>query len=66
MSCNVGKWDRILRVLIAIVFFALAAFAGLSTTVKVVLLVLGFVLLFTAATGFCLLYKPFGINTCRR
>lgn len=66
MSCNVGKWDRILRVLIAIVFFALAAFADLSTTVKVVLLVLGFVLLFTAATGFCLLYKPFGINTCRR
>jgi hypothetical protein len=65
MKKNVGKMDRIVRfalsISLAILAYAKIIPANLSLATYVVALVI-------AATGifrFCLLYKPFGISTCR-
>ncbi len=66
MKCNVGKTDRIIRAILGIVFLGLAFGLGLAGITKIILVVLGAIMLFTAAVGFCLLYLPLGVNTCRR
>jgi hypothetical protein len=47
------------------VLIAAGCFAGPGGVLSIVLYVLGAVMLFTAATGFCLLYKLFGLSTKR-
>ncbi|MDX2005548.1 MAG: DUF2892 domain-containing protein [Meiothermus sp.] len=63
MKLNESNTDRIIRVVLAVVFFVLA-FGPLSGIWAVVAGVLGVVMLGTAAVGFCPLYALFGINTC--
>lgn len=66
MKKNVGTLDRIIRVIIAIVFGYLY-FGHIVTGVwGIVLLILGLIFLFTAIVGHCALYVPFGINTCQK
>lgn len=65
MKKNMGGADRIIRVLIAAVF-AFLYFSGTVTgTIGLVLLVLGGVFIATSLVGFCPLYAPFGIRTCK-
>ncbi len=59
---NEGVIDRLIRVIFAEVFFLLAWF-WFGGAVQIVFYILGFVMLVTAITGFCGLYKIFGINT---
>ncbi|MCL5017246.1 MAG: DUF2892 domain-containing protein [Patescibacteria group bacterium] len=59
---NEGTADRILRVALSLVFFE-GAFYMLSGWWQIVFYVLGFVMLITALTGFCLVYKIFGWHT---
>ncbi len=66
MKCNVGTVDRIVRAILGLVLIVLPFVIALGTTLKWILIIVGLVLLFTAATGFCLLYLPIGVNTCRR
>ena len=63
MKLNESNTDRIIRVVLAVVFFLLAftVTSGLWTFVAAAL---GVVMLGTAAVGFCPLYALFGINTC--
>lgn len=63
MEKNIGSIDRVIRIIIGIVFISLLFI--LDGGIKWIGL-LGFVMLFTAMIGFCPLYKPFGINTCKR
>lgn len=64
MSRNEGTVDRAIRLVVAVVA-ALAAFAvGAGSVLGIVLLVVGAVMLVTAATGFCPLYRVFGLSTC--
>jgi len=63
MKRNESKTDRIIRAVAGIA--AIGAGFLFSGTVAVVLYVVGGVLLFTAATGFCLLYTLIGVNTCK-
>ena len=63
MKLNESNTDRIIRLVLAIVFFVLA-FTMLSGVWSIVAGVLGVVMLGTAAIGFCPLYALFGINTC--
>lgn len=64
MKKNMGTADRIIRIILAIVFGALY-FAGVVTgVIGTVLLVLGVVFLLTSFVSFCPLYAPFGITTC--
>ena len=59
MQKNVGGIDKALRVIVGIAIIA-AGFAYHSWWG-----VVGIVPLITAAIGFCPLYKPFGISTCK-
>ena len=59
---NENTTDRIIRAILGIIFM-LIAFVAVSGAIKIVLIVLAVILLFTSATGFCTLYKLFGIDT---
>ena len=64
MKANEGTVDRIIRAVVGVAAL-LGAFAiGSGSVAFVLLLVVGAVLLVTAAVGFCPLYRVFGINTC--
>ena len=64
MKTNEGTTDRIIRAVVGIAAL-LGAFAlGQGTLGFVLLIVVGAVLLVTAAVGFCPLYRVFGISTC--
>ena len=59
-----GSTDRIIRVVLAIVFAALYFTHTVTGTLGIVLLVLAAVFLLTSLVSFCPLYAPFGISTC--
>ncbi len=58
MKCNMGKADRIIRLIIGL---AIVAWGVMNA--NIIADVIGGILLFTAVTGWCPLYLPFGINT---
>ena len=59
---NESSMDRKIRAVIGVVFLVLGSVV-FSGTVSIIAYVLGVVMLITAATGFCALYKVLGINT---
>ena len=63
MKTNVGMIDRVIRIVVALVFVGLYFTNVVSGTLGIVLLVLAGVFTLTALIGFCPLYLPFGINT---
>jgi hypothetical protein len=63
MKPNMGTFDRILRVLIAIVVVALYATGHLAGITAILLLVLSGIFVLTSFISFCPLYLPFGIST---
>jgi hypothetical protein len=66
MKKNMGGADRIIRVILAIVFAALYFTGTVAGTWGLVLVVLGGVFLATSVVSFCPLYLPFGISTCKK
>jgi hypothetical protein len=65
MKKNMGSADKIIRILIAIVFAVLYWQGIVSGTLGIVLLVLALIFVLTSFVSFCPLYLPFGINTCK-
>ena len=69
MKSNVGPADRLLRLIAGLVLGALALFSGLPLFTEALwfwgAIVVGVVLIATSAIGFCPLYAPFGISTCK-
>ena len=66
MEQNEGTVDRILRLIIGIVFLVVAFLildAAAASGGGIALAVIGAVLLITAATGFCAGYKLFNYST---
>ncbi len=63
MKRNIGTVDRVIRVIVGLLALG-GIFLVSATWLKVVLGIVGIVMLFTAATGFCGLYTLFGISTC--
>ncbi len=59
MKKNMGKIDRILRTIFGV------AIIGAGIYFKSWFGLIGVLLLVTAASGFCLPYKWFGISTCK-
>ena len=66
MKTNVGMIDRVIRIVVALVFVGLYFTNVVSGTLGIVLLVLAGVFTLTALVGFCPLYWPFGINTWKK
>ena len=66
MKVNMGSTDKIIRVVLAIVFSVLYFTGTVGGTLGTVLLVLGGVFLVTSLISFCPLYTVFGLNTCKK
>ncbi|MCZ8216692.1 MAG: DUF2892 domain-containing protein [Cyclobacteriaceae bacterium] len=64
MKKNVGSTDKIIRIMLAIVFAALYFTGTVGGTLGYVLLGLGGVFVLTSLVNFCPLYALVGLNTC--
>jgi Protein of unknown function (DUF2892) len=64
MTANVGSTDKVVRLALALAAVVGAFVSGMSSLLGIVLLVVGAVLAVTALTGFCPLYRAFGMSTC--
>ena len=66
MKTNMGIIDRVIRIVIALVFIGLYFANVVTGTLAIVLLVLAGVFTLTALVGFCPLYWPFGLSTAKK
>lgn len=66
MITNMGKLDRIIRLIIAFIIIGLYFTDIISGTFGVVLLVVSGIFVFTSSVGFCPLYALFKITTCKK
>ncbi len=64
MKKNMGSADRMIRVLLAIIFAALYFTNTVTGVFGIVLLVLAIVFVLTSLVSFCPLYTLMGLNTC--
>lgn len=64
MQKNVGSIDRAIRALVGIVLLAAYFLGAVGGTLGIIALVVGIVMLGTAAIGWCPPYSLLGINTC--
>ncbi len=62
---NIGKMDRIIRFVLGVGFLLVGIFFS-SGILKVLLIILGIIGVFTSITGFCGIYKLFGISTLKK
>jgi hypothetical protein len=65
MKKNMGSPDRVIRVILAIVFAALIYTNTVSGVLAVVLGILAVVFVLTSVLGFCPLYIPCKMSTCK-
>jgi len=66
MKKNMGSADKIIRVLLAIIF-AILIFTGTVTGVLAIILgIFGVVFLVTSFMSFCPLYLPFNLSTTKK
>lgn len=66
MKKNMGSSDRTLRLIVAAIVGILYFTGIVSGVIGIILLVLAIVFVITSFVGFCPLYKPLGINTCKK
>jgi len=64
MKRNVGKTDKIIRILIAVVLAGLYFTNAISGTIGIVFLIVAGIALVTALVNFCGLYALFGLSSC--
>jgi hypothetical protein len=64
MKTNMGNTDKIIRILLAVVFVTLFTTKVITGALALVLIVLGGIFLATSLISFCPLYRVFGWNTC--
>ncbi len=65
MKANVASWDRIVRVVLALVLGYLAVAGVVTGALAVVLAIVGVVFLLTGIVGFCPLYAALKLSTRR-
>jgi hypothetical protein len=63
MKKNMGKVDKMLRMIVALVIAMLYLNDSISGFLASILIVLAIVFSITSLIGFCPLYLPFGIDT---
>ena len=66
MKKNMGMFDRLIRVILAIVVAVLYLAGAISGTAAVVLGVLAIILVVTSLVSFCPLYVPFKLSTKKK
>lgn len=65
MKKNMGSADRMIRLLLAVIFAGLYFTDTVTGTLGIVLLVFAGVFVLTSLVSFCPLYPLLGINTCK-
>lgn len=65
MKKNMGKVDRILRVIVAIILAVLYFTDIITGTIGLVVLIFACVMFLTSLMGSCPPYNLLGINTCK-
>lgn len=63
MKKNMGKADKMLRMIVALVIGMLYVNKTISGFLGDILVLLAIVFVITSLIGFCPLYLPFGLNT---
>lgn len=66
MKKNMGSVDKVVRIVLAVLFAGLYFSGVVPGTLGLVLTVLGVVFLATSLISFCPLYLPFGLSTCKK
>lgn len=66
MKKNMGSYDKLIRLIVAIALIVLYYKEVLTGTLGIIALVLALLLTVTSLVGFCPLYTLFGINTCKK
>ena len=66
MKKNMGSYDKLIRLVVAIVLIILYYKGAFGSTLGIVVLVVAFVLTLTSLMSFCPLYTLFGLNTCKK
>ncbi len=61
-----GGVDKVIRMIVALLFVVLYFTGVVEGTVGIILLVLAAVFVLTSLISFCPLYLPFGISTCKK
>jgi hypothetical protein len=65
MKLNMGKADRVIRILLALAVGYLYYIKMITGTLSTVLMIIAFIFLITGIVGSCPLYTLFGIKTRR-
>ncbi len=60
---NVGRLDRIIRVIVSVVLVLVGLFVEMSVVASTIILVIAAMILLTAIFGICLTYLTFRIDT---
>ncbi|MBX2882074.1 MAG: DUF2892 domain-containing protein [Granulosicoccus sp.] len=65
---NVGRTDKILRIVVGIILLGLSfiALGGFSTTLGIIAILVAIVLVVTAVVNFCPAYRLLGIGTIKK
>ena len=66
MKKNMGRTDKMIRSLAAIVIAILYFTNVLTGTLGLILLIIAAIFLVTSFVSFCPLYAPFGLSTCQK
>jgi hypothetical protein len=66
MKKNMGLIDKVIRVLVAVVVFALYFTNVISGAVGIILMVVAAIFIITSLLGFCPIYLPFGLSTAKK
>lgn len=64
MKKNMGNADRVIRIVLALIFATLYFTGTITGTLGLVLVILGAVFVLTSFVSFCPLYAIVGLNTC--
>ncbi len=65
MKVNMGKNDKVIRIVIAVVIAVLYWQGIIEGTLAYILLAFSAIFVLTSLISFCPLYPLFGINTCK-
>jgi hypothetical protein len=65
MKKNIGNFDKIIRTVLAIAIIGAYVFQLIRGMLAIVLLVIAGIFVATSFIGFCPIYLPFGISSCK-
>ena len=61
-----GMFDRVLRIVVALIIITLYFTHILTGIWSIIFLIVAAIFVLTSLVGFCPLYLPLGISTCRQ